>query len=248
MRIVSYNVWDGGGDRLELIAGVIREQRAHVVALQEATRESAETLADALAMQLVFGEGNSMFGLHLAWLSRLSILRAHNHRLPVLSKSLLEINVRDVALFTTHLSSRHEARLFPREREIAAIGAVLASAAPAHLLVGDFNALRRDDTIGTPPAGVEPRGDALPRAPRRVLEPLVAGGYVDCYRAVHTAIPGWTYPARAPWLRLDYAFASPALARRVRSCDVVDTESARLASDHLPLRVDVRSDDGVCSH
>jgi exodeoxyribonuclease III len=246
VRIVSYNVRDGGGDRLDLIAEVIRAQDVDAIAIQEATPFSAQALAEALSMASVFGEGNSIFDLHVAWLSRLPILGAHNHRLPALSKTLLEIRVGDVALFATHLSSRHEADVFPREREVAAILEVLATASRAHLLVGDFNALRPDDAVGRPPAGVEPRGDALPGASRLVLEPLADAGYADCYRSLHPTRPGWTHPAAAPWLRLDYAFASPALAPRVRCCDVIDTEPAARASDHLPLLVDVRDDEGLC--
>ena len=247
VRIVSYNVWNGGGDRLGRIADVIRAHDADAVAVQEATRESAHALAEALAMELVFGDGNSIFDLHVAWLSRLPILAARNHRLPVLSKTLLQIDVGGVALLTTHLSSRHEEHLFPRQREVAAILDVLEIATPAHLVVGDFNALRRGDAVGAPPAGVEPRGEAIPGAPRVVLDPLAEAGYVDCYRAVHAGRPGWTYPARAPWLRLDYAFASPDLAARVVACDVIETGLARVASDHLPLVVDVRDDGGVFS-
>ena len=54
------------------------------------------------------------------------------------------------------------------------------------------------------------------------------------------AEPGYTYPADAPWLRLDYAFASPDLAPRLAACDVVANDLAARASDHLPLVVELR--------
>lgn len=232
MRILTYNIWDGGGERLGEIAEVIRAADADAVALQEVRRDSAEALAAALDMELAFGEGNSILDVHLAWLSRLGIRAARNHRLPQLAKTLLAVEVGDLELLTTHLTSRHEVHLFPREGEIAAITGVLNAVARPHLLVGDFNALQPEDSVGTPPDGVQFRDD---RAPRTVLAPLRAAGYVDCFRAVHPREPGWTYSATTPWLRLDYAFASPALAPRLRACDVVTTAAAKRASDHLPV-------------
>ena len=239
MRILTYNIWDGGGERLDAIAAVIRASAADCVALQEANAAGATTLASSLGMELTYGEADSMFGTDLAWLTRSPVRSAHNHRLPALSKALLRIEVGGVTLFTTHLASRHEEHLYPRAAEVEAILAVLSGVEDAHLLVGDLNALRPGDAIGTPPAGVEPRGDALPGAPRAVLGPIDAAGYVDCFRRLHPHEPGYTYPASAPWLRLDYVFASADVAERVRACEVIATAAARRASDHLPLLVEL---------
>ena len=117
----------------------------------------------------------------------------------------------------------------------------LASAGDApHLLVGDLNALAPDDPVGEPPPGVEKRGEAVEGVPRLAIGPLLEAGYVDCYRALHPAEPGYTYLAATPWLRLDYAFASPALAARLVECDVVVGDPAGQASDHLPVRAEFR--------
>ena len=138
-------------------------------------------------------------------------------------------------LFATHLASRHEEHDHPRAGEIAAILRVLGRENGPHLVVGDFNALEPGDPTGTPPPGVERRGDALPDAARRVLAPLLRAGYVDCFRRRHPSEPGFTYPSDAPWLRLDYVFASTAAADRLLTCDVLATGAARTASDHLPV-------------
>ena len=235
MRVLSYNIWDGGGDRLPAIADVIRAERADAVALQEATPESAAELARELGMELAFGVGNSIFDLHVAWLSRLPVRSATNHRLPTLSKSLLEIDLDGLRLFTTHLASQHEEHAYPRRAEVLAILDVLGAVAEPHLFVGDFNALQPDDELGEPPPGVVPRGDALPGAARVVLAPLREAGYVDCFRALHPSEPGCTYPAHAPWLRIDYVFAAAALAPRLRACRVASEGPAAAASDHLPV-------------
>jgi endonuclease/exonuclease/phosphatase family metal-dependent hydrolase len=187
-------------------------------------------------MQLVFGEANR--GVHLAWLSRRPIHQSKNHRLPLLAKTLLEIVVEwegmVVRLFATHLASRWDPR--PPAEEVPAILAVLRPLAEQpHLLVGDFNALHPDDAVGIPPHGVEKRGDALPGAPRQAIRYILDAGYLDCYRLLHPGEPGYTYPSDAPWLRLDYLFATPLLARRLVACDVVADEQACGASDHLPV-------------
>jgi endonuclease/exonuclease/phosphatase family metal-dependent hydrolase len=240
VRILAYNIWDGGGHRLSAIADVVRGERPDAVALVEATADSTAVLARRLGFEVAFGDSNSIFGLHVAWLSRRPFKRTRNYRLPQLSKTLLEVEVDGLQLFATHLASRHEEHVYPRDGEIRAILEVLGRVSGPHLLVGDFNALGRDDPVGSPPPGVVPRGDALPGALRTVLEPLAAAGYMDCYRAQHDE-PGYTYPADAPWLRLDYAFASPELAPRVTACDVVASDLAARASDHLPLVVEFSS-------
>ena len=211
------------------------------MALTEATAESVPVLAGALGMDFALGPAHAEFarrhGLHVAWLSRRPIERAVDHALPALSKTLLEIEVDGIRLFATHLASRHEEAAHPRAHEVRAIVDVLASGTGPSVLAGDFNALSPGEPVGTPPAGVEPRGDALPDAPRDVLEPLAAAGYVDCYRALRDD-PGYTYTADAPWLRLDYVLASPDLARRLRAVGVVSGGEAARASDHLPVWAD----------
>jgi endonuclease/exonuclease/phosphatase family metal-dependent hydrolase len=174
-------------------------------------------------------------GLHVAWLSARPIGRAVHHPLPALSKALLEIEVDGVHIFVTHLASRHEEGTHPRDREVQAILEVLGRCDAPHLLAGDLNALASGDSTGEPPPGVVPRLGTR----RDFLDPFRAAGYVDCYRAVHDE-PGYTYSADSPWLRLDYVFASPALAPQLRSAGVVATPVAARASDHLPVWAEFR--------
>jgi exodeoxyribonuclease-3 len=187
-------------------------------------------------MELVFGEANR--GFHVAWLTRLPVRRARNHRPPVLAKTVVEIEVdagaEPVRLFATHLASRHDSRP-PLEETPAVVEVLRAVGTAPHVLVGDLNSLAPHDPVGEPPPGVEPRGEAIDGVPRLALDPLVDEGYVDCYRALHPVEPGFTYLASAPWLRLDYVFASPGLAGRLAACDVIRGGLAARASDHLPV-------------
>lgn len=242
MRVLTYNIWNGGEERLDDITAVLAGADPDAVALVEATsRTNAGELARRLGMELVFGEAN--LGYHVAWLSRLPVRSARNHRPALLAKTLLEIEVASdgasVRLFATHLASRHDPRP-PAEEMPAVLDVLKAVGAAPHVLVGDFNALAVDDAIGEPPPGVEKRGEAVDGVPRLAIAPLVEAGYVDCYRALHPDEPGYTYLAWAPWLRLDYVFASPALAGRLLECDVVRGDLAARASDHLPVRAEFR--------
>jgi exodeoxyribonuclease III len=236
LRVMSYNILLGGQDRLPCIARTIHGVAPDVVALVEANeRAHAEALAGELGMALAFGEANSDF--HVAWLSRLPIRAVHNHRRAIFTKTLLEVVVEweglEVALFATHLSAGRGESEPRRLQEVAAIVDVLNdNAARPHLLVGDLNAMPPGEVPGQPPPGevADVRGEAL--------VPLVSAGYLDCYRALHPAASGYTYTTDQPWLRLDYIFASPKLAPRLRACDIVTGADVARCSDHFPIWAD----------
>jgi exodeoxyribonuclease III len=239
LKICSYNIQEGGGDRLSAIAELIRGEQPDAVALLEATDPIAVghlAVQDQLQMPVIFGEAND--GYHVAWLSRLPIRRSQNHRLPTLAKTLLEIEVAWngllVSLFATHLASRWDG-WSPVDEVPTILGVLAACRGRPHLLVGDLNALRPGDAVGLPPQGEHKRGDAVDGAPRRAIGLLLEAGYVDTYREIHPHDPGYTYPTSTPWLRIDYHFASPELAVRLSGSDVVNDELAKQASDHFPL-------------
>ena len=179
-------------------------------------------------MQLVYGEANSDYAV--AWLSRLPVTRSENHRLPVLDKTLLEIEVGGLRLFATHLSAgRTKADEPHRIEETQAILGEIG--AEADVLVGDFNAVAPGDEIGAPPPE-----EQLDHVSRRPIELILEAGYVDAYRALHDDA-GWTYLTWHPWARLDHVFVSPRLA--VERCEVVTDADG--ASDHFPAVADVQS-------
>jgi exodeoxyribonuclease-3 len=223
MRVLTWNIWNGGEGRLDAIEAVLHEQDADVIALQEANdRGAVERLAERLGMELAYGEANNAYAV--AWLSRGPIRRARNHRLSVLHKTLLEIEIDGLRLCTTHLSAGRT--LADEPHRIDEARAILAEVGMhADLLVGDFNAVHPDDAIGTAPPEEE-----LDHVSRKPIELILEAGFVDCYRTVHPRDRGWTYLARHPWARIDYVFAR----RAPRSCEVVETD----ASDHFALVAD----------
>jgi exodeoxyribonuclease III len=224
LRLVTWNIWNGGEDRLEAIERVLREQDADVVALEEANdRNAVERLASSLQMQAVYGEANSKYAV--AWLSRLPIVRSANHRLPVLEKTLLEVEVAGRRLFATHLSAGRT--LADEPRRIAEAEAIVAQLGTGgDVLVGDFNAVHPRDEIGSPPPEEE-----LEHVSRRPLGLLLEAGFLDSFRELHPDDPGWTYVAWQPWARLDYVLTR----ERPRSCEFVESG----ASDHFALVADL---------
>lgn len=221
MKIVTWNIWEGGQERLPLIEAVLRRLDADLIALEEANdRAFAEQIAKALGMHHVWGEANSPYAV--AWLSRAAIRRTTNHRLAVLDKTLLEIEVGGLRSFATHLSAGRT--IADEPHRIEEMQAVLEVAGDADVLVGDFNAVHPEDAIGTPPPE-----ETLDRVSRRPIELALEAGFTDCFRTLHPTESGWTYTTRNPWARLDYVFART----EPRACQVVD--SAGPASDHFPV-------------
>jgi endonuclease/exonuclease/phosphatase family metal-dependent hydrolase len=180
-------------------------------------------------MELVHGEANSPFAV--AWLSRLPVERAENHRVPALDKTLLEVEIGGLRLFATHLSAGRAPRAEPRR--VAEVDAILERVAGNEcVLVGDFNSTHPGDEVGVPPAGEHAPSGYVSRRP---IELILERGLVDCFRTLHPDERGWTYTSEQPWARFDFVFAAPGLD--VRRCDVL--ASAGNASDHFPVVADL---------
>jgi exodeoxyribonuclease III len=244
--ILSYNILEGGEDRLPLIARVIGEQRPDIVALLEAnSRSKAESLAGQLQMDLTFGEANSEY--HVAWLSCLPVMRTENYCLPVFTKTLLKIEVlwegTPLTIFTTHLKAGRD-----RESEqyrVTEMQTILDIMRPLsdqpHALVGDLNSLHPTDhpDVSTYLLSEPEEGNLQEdQLSRQVISLPLGVGYIDCYRALHPTTPGYTYKLPTPGLRIDYILASPSFARRLQTCNVVTGMEAKVASDHFPIRAE----------
>ena len=251
LRILSYNILAGGEDRLPLIGSVIQQQQPDVVALQEArSRSNAEALAQQLGMSLTLGEANNINQDHVAWLSRFPVIRAHNHRLPVFAKTLLEIEIRwegaSLTLFATHLKAGQDQEC--EQRRIAEMQAILRLLQPQRnqlqVLVGDLNTIHPTDhpNAAAYVTVLRERGEQAPQPqfPRQVIPLLLEAGYVDCYRALHPPLAGDAAYTAHRALRLDYLFASAPLAQHLWACDIVTGGDAERASDHYPVWAEFR--------
>jgi endonuclease/exonuclease/phosphatase family metal-dependent hydrolase len=215
-------------------------------------------LAQRLGMFVVFGpwqrwpahrdmpEG----GYGNALLSRRPIIASASHHLlstpDTESRGLLEARIllneatgHTLTVYVTHLDyTSEEARVvqFRHARQW-----LIRDRNRPHLLMGDINAISAWD-FGHRPEDLarlraHPRGGNLVdgEAGPRVVAAIEKAGYTDAARLF--AQPGGrTYVTAALDLRIDYHFASAALAPHLRAYGIIDTADA--VSDHRPVWVE----------
>jgi endonuclease/exonuclease/phosphatase family metal-dependent hydrolase len=239
LRLVTYNVHScvglDGALSVERVADVIAGFEPDVVALQELDVgrprtggvDQAEAIAGRLEMLLHFhpsltvGEeryGDAVLSRLPMRVARAAPLPQLERRHPLESRGALWVEIAapwgNVQLVNTHLS------LHPRERRLQVdallgpewLGAIEPGEA---ILCGDFNAFAW--------------GPACRRVTRRMRDAQVAA---DGHR------PRATWQGGIPFGRIDHVFVDPGL--EVIRVAVGDDALARVASDHLPVVVDLQ--------
>jgi endonuclease/exonuclease/phosphatase family metal-dependent hydrolase len=212
---------------------VIRACAPDLVLLQEATKPVVVARLAELTGLPAWGSSSKR---SLAFLSRIEIQHHEWHRPPWSKRAFLEIVPKDhdCRVFGVHLSALHSN--WTERRRTYELRALLASivrhAHGRHVVAGDFNTL----PFRLRPLVWMSGGDVRWRTVRHMLD----AGYVDAYRSMHPADPGYTFPTWNPHVRLDYAFVPAALETRLRGCAVVTqiTDTLR-ASDHFPLEFEI---------
>jgi endonuclease/exonuclease/phosphatase family metal-dependent hydrolase len=239
LRIMTYNVHGCIGSDLrflpERVARVIESVGADIVALQEIYVEhprskhlhQAAWLAGRLGMHFEFGAARNMEGggrYGNAVLSRHSLRVVRAEALPRLTprrepRAALRVEVTTplgvLDIVNTHLGLR------PRERILQTTALAtdwLSHVTPdsASILCGDLNAVP---------------GSSVYETFARIL--------TDAELAFGTSKPAKTWPALFPFMRLDHVFVGHGL--RVVAWCVPSSHVERVASDHLPVVVDIVS-------
>lgn len=253
MRILSYNILDGGKERAELLTRVIESRRPDVIGLVEADGPTVvEQLAAHIGMDFIHAPGNSKAS---ALLSRFPIRETINHAPlhEVLEKSLLEAVIVDAAGFEWTLGVVHfharatEADESIREGEIEQVLKVFAPHRESnrpHLLMGDFNAnapYQRIDPARCKPKTREAWEKNGGHIPRRVVQRILDAGYLDSLRAfdpVASETIG-SFSTEFPGQRVDFIFCFGIDAGRIRRAEVVSDPPAPDASDHFPVTLEL---------
>jgi endonuclease/exonuclease/phosphatase family metal-dependent hydrolase len=252
MRIVSYNILDGGEGRADPLAEVIQAQRPDVVGLVEAEfAPVVERIASRLGMDFVTGLGNSARASAL--LSRWPIAESINHAAlrPDMSKSLLEatVLVPDLGpvvfgvLHLHHYDLDEDER--QREGELAAVldaFDIHRRQGHPHVLMGDFNASSPHQRID--PSRLRPEvrrhwdanGGSVPR---RAIQTMLDAGYVDTFQHRVGAVAQGTFCTRYPELRVDYIFTHGIDPARLSAAWIETDRLARYASDHFPVGAEI---------
>ena len=220
LRVLSYNVHGMRDDRAAL-TGLVRDLAPDVVIVQEAPRrfgwrQKCATLANDLNTVVATGGLPSLGNLLL------TSLRVRVHTTSCLRYPLTP---------GRHLRGAAFATCSVRGARFAVSGSHLAT-----------------DPAERPDQAARWKAELA-----RYDVPLIAGGDVDegpgggAWRTVadglvDTAVPGGladraTFPATLPRTRIDGLFVSPDI--EVRRYEVIETDQARRASDHLPVLADL---------
>ncbi len=253
MRVLTYNILNGGEGRADPLAEVILAQRPDVVTLIEADVPAVvERIARRLDMDYVIGRGQ-LDGS--AVLSRWPIVRSVNHAAldAGLTRSFVEAVVRSPAgrewpVCAVHLQSggtdaAEDGRLAELAIVLDRLGAHRAAGRP-HLVCGDLNANAPYQRVDPARCKAKTRKSWAAnggRLPRRVVAALAAAGYLDTYHARHDEsqeVVG-SFDTQHPGQRVDYVFAFGVAASDVTGAWVEQDRLAKYASDHFPVGVEI---------
>ena len=246
---MTYNVLDGGVGRENQLVEVLQAVQPDLVLLQEVFDTGlVERLAGLFGMEWFIARANTRW--HLALLSRCPIIARESYRpLPPILQTVLDATVRlpsgeplrIIGMNTAPLPS-FVAELWRRWE----VGVMLARYRTGPdlpcLVMGDFNAIAPGDRPAMSSMRWLDRVLLLAQANRIVrlaVPAILESGLADCYRALHPGDGGFTVPAPAPCVRLDYIFANPRARAALTGCFVVREPAAvQHASDHYPVVAD----------
>jgi endonuclease/exonuclease/phosphatase family metal-dependent hydrolase len=244
LRILTYNLYLGGAERLETLYTVLAHVKADVIALTEADDPAiVTTLAARLGLNHVWAKGSG--DRHIATLSRVPICEWQIYHKPPLTQAVLETKLAlPSGTITTYNVHFLPTLLLPFEiRRWQAVGKLLKIIRErrpgTHLILGDLNAIAPGDRVLQQHNPVQMRRIMALQFNlifRLALPRLLKAGYVDCFRYLHPSEDGFTWMPGNRTTRYDYILADPTLASKLRTCRVIDNlEAVCTASDHFPL-------------
>lgn len=245
LRVMTYNILDGGVDREVYILDVIQKAQPDLVILQEIFSEDLlKFLSQSLGMNYYFGAEKRK--RKVALLSKLPVLNftSHHPTFPIW-RNFIEADIEYEPGGTIRIIGVHPIAnlgiIFEVWRLWEAkyiITHATGSGNTAYLIAGDFNAIAPGETVRT---------ESMPTWLKWILslqgnrvyhfsiQAVLSAGFLDCFRLLHSE-EGFTLPPPHPNARLDYIFVNAAMKDRLRECWVI-REPARvnLASDHYPV-------------
>lgn len=257
MRLVSYNILDGGEGRADPIAEVILAQKPDIVAIVEADNADVlARLASRLKMDFVCGQGKKS---SVALFSRWTIRESTNHgAIEKISKACLEATIVDEAgnewlVGALHLPA-HALEEDEQQRE-GEVRKVLDAFAPhrkarrPHILCGDFNSNSPTQKINIArckPSTQKEYNKNGNEIPRRVIKRMLSTGYLDSLEAVNAnfAATNGSFTTQFPGQRVDYIFTHGFDRSLITKAWIETDRLAKYASDHFPIGVEIESSPG----
>lgn len=245
LRVMTYNILDGGEHREPHILNVIQTSKPDIVILQEVfPEEFLKFLSHSLGMNHYFGAGNKK--RRVALLSKFPVLAFKSHH-PVFPiwRNFIEAEIECGPIKTVRIIGVHPIANLGVVLEVwrkwevnHIINHVRSFRNTPCLIAGDFNAIAPGETAKT---------DNMPnwlkwiiylqgnRVYHFSIETLLSAGFTDCFRFLNSE-SGFTLPPPNPNARLDYIFVNAPMKTYLKKCWVVrEPSSVNLASDHYPV-------------
>ena len=234
MKLMSYNIFEGGEGRIDPLAEVIRLFDPDVVIVVEPWNEGLfHKLADKLHMDRFLADSSTNPHGSTGLLSRYKIKEAVNHapldgrltrsafhaivELPSFQNS--ECKIQNLPIIGLHLHARET--LADEQIRLTELPALFDIAKQfhgrPHLLAGDFNAYHPQQIVDL--SRVRPKTRARLAAqnneiPRDVVRTILEHGYMDAHALHHGPEQFDTsFTTSHPAARVDYLFVTPDLAR-----------------------------------
>jgi exonuclease III len=231
VKVVSWNILQGGGKRLDDICHTLCDWRPDIVTLQEARRSSVEQLNDSLAscgLTHHFLSDTESASENTLYIASREPLDAGDFQVDRSGPChILEAETMGLTLLPVH---------FPQKAlQIPLFEAVLADTPSLLerqcLLLGDMN------------CGI-PFQDSTDKTfvNTRYFQALKQAGWNDLYRQCHGEKAqdfSWISPRTGRGFRYDHAMASASLAQATSHCQYVHEVREKGLSDHSALIVDV---------
>jgi exonuclease III len=230
IRVLAWNIRQGGGTRLSAIAAAIRRHEADVLVISEYRGGDAATrLRSALAalgyryMTEAVPPPNRLGVL-------IAALRPFDAQAPLGAELLEPCRVVSIAIDGIRLHGVYMPNLLKKVPYWEALVAALAADLNGHALaIGDFNTCR---AYVDEPGAID--------ATAYFLDRVEAVGFCDLWRRRYPDGREYSwYSTRGNGFRIDHAFLSPALAARAGSVRYSHDERLAGLSDHSPLILDI---------
>ncbi|MGN6369476.1 MAG: endonuclease/exonuclease/phosphatase family protein [Phycisphaerae bacterium] len=253
MKIMAYNILEGGEGRIDPLAEVIRLADPDVVMVAEAWEEGLfQKLADRVGRGGVIvdrfrAENPRNKEGAVGVLSKLKIVEAVNHAAldgrftKGACHVVLETKTGKLPIVGVHLHARETiADEEERLKELPGVFAIgeLFRGRP-HVIAGDFNAYHPAQIVEAEKLREKTKGRISKQGwevPRDVVREILERGYVDAHALHHPPAEfGTSFTTSHPAARVDYVFVTPELCGQVKGCEVFKPEMARFASDHFPV-------------
>ncbi len=253
LRVMTYNILDGGIGREDSILEVIRAVNPDLIVIQEVTDVKTLTfLAQTLEMQSFIGKGNTK--RKVALLSRLPVLDFKNyHPIFPIWNNIIEADIqyqsdKSFRLIGVHLIAGPwiGLELWRYLETNYILKHYQQFSQRPFLIAGDFNSVAPNDKV------------ISSRIPGRLkiilwlqgnhvfhysLQSMLSSGLIDCFRFINPNDEGFTLPPPKPNIRLDYIFINDAMKKYLKNCWVVRKPNpVTKASDHCPVVAEFNMD------